>query len=55
MKDKHFSVELGRVIRKMKPTRQVECLELMVAANNFSIAMLKHCWLSRRPLHWWVR
>lgn len=38
MKDKHFSVELGRVIRKMKPTRQVECLELMVAANNFSIA-----------------
>ena len=37
-KDRQFSVELGRVIRKMKPTRQVECAELMVAANNMTVA-----------------
>ena len=36
-KDRQFSVELGRVIRKMKPTRQVECAELMVAANNMTV------------------
>jgi len=37
-KDRQFSVELGRVIRKMKPTRQVECAELMVSANNLTVA-----------------
>lgn len=37
-KDRQFSVELGRVIRKMKPTRQVECVELMVSANNLTVA-----------------
>lgn len=37
-KDRQFSVELGRLIRKMKPTRQVECAELMVAANNMTVA-----------------
>jgi hypothetical protein len=37
-KDRQFSVELGRVIRKMKPTRQVECAELMVSANNLTVS-----------------
>lgn len=37
-KDRQFSVELGRVIRRMKPTRQVECVELMVSANNMTVA-----------------
>lgn len=37
LKDRHFSVELGRVLRKMKPTRQVECAELMVSANNLTV------------------
>lgn len=37
MEDRNFSTELSRVIRKMKPTRQVECLELMVSANNMSV------------------
>lgn len=37
-KDRQFSVELGRVLRKMKPTRQVECAELMVSANNLTVA-----------------
>nr|WP_316643102.1 plasmid partitioning protein RepB C-terminal domain-containing protein [uncultured Roseateles sp.] len=38
IKDRQFSAELGRVIRKMKPTRQVECVELMVSANNLTVA-----------------
>lgn len=37
LKDRQFSVELGRVLRKMKPTRQVECAELMVSANNLTV------------------
>lgn len=37
-KDREFSVEVGRVLRKMKPTRQVECAELMVSANNLTVA-----------------
>ena len=38
LKDRQFSAEIGRVIRKMKPTRQVECIELMVSANNITVA-----------------
>lgn len=34
LKDRNFSTEVTAVLRKMKPTRQVECAELMVAANN---------------------
>ncbi|MGF6480794.1 plasmid partitioning protein RepB C-terminal domain-containing protein [Paraburkholderia sp. JPY419] len=36
--DRQFSPELVRAIRKMKPTRQVECVELMVAANNVTVS-----------------
>lgn len=38
LKDRIFSVELSRFLRQMKPTRQIECVELMLAANNFSVA-----------------
>lgn len=38
LKDRQFSAEIGRVIRKMKPTRQVECVELMASANNITVA-----------------
>jgi ParB-like chromosome segregation protein Spo0J len=38
LNDRQFSPELARAIRKMKPTRQVECVELMIAANNVTIA-----------------
>lgn len=38
LKDRQFSAEISRVIRKMKPTRQVECVELMVLANNITVA-----------------
>jgi hypothetical protein len=36
--DRQFSAELSRVIRKMKPTRQIECVELMLSANNLTVA-----------------
>lgn len=38
LKDRQFSADISRVIRKMKPTRQVECVELMVQANNVTMA-----------------
>jgi len=38
LKDRHFSADIGRIIRKMKPTRQVECVELMVSANTITVA-----------------
>jgi hypothetical protein len=36
--DRQFSTEIPRVLRKMKPTRQVECVELMVSANNITVS-----------------
>lgn len=38
MRDKHFSPNLSPVLRKMKPTRQVEVVELMVATDNITVA-----------------
>jgi hypothetical protein len=38
LEDRRFSPELSRVIRRMKPTRQVECVELLVSANNMTVA-----------------
>ena len=36
--DRQFSAEFARVIRKFKPTRQIECVELMVSANNLTVS-----------------
>ncbi len=38
LRDQHFSPNLGAVLRKLKPTRQIECVELMVSANNITVA-----------------
>jgi hypothetical protein len=38
VEDRQFSPELFRIVRKMKPTRQVECVELMLSANNLRVA-----------------
>lgn len=38
LKDQQFSANISIVVRKMKPTRQVECIELMVSANNLTVA-----------------
>jgi ParB-like chromosome segregation protein Spo0J len=38
LNDRQFSTDISRVLRKMKPTRQVECVELMVSANTITVA-----------------
>lgn len=38
LKDHQFVTDLSRVLRQMKPTRQVECVELMVSANTITVA-----------------
>ena len=38
LRDKHFSANLSPVLRKLKPTRQVECVELMVDTNNITVS-----------------
>ncbi len=37
LKDRNFSTEVSPSLRRMKPTRQIECAELMISANNLSI------------------
>jgi hypothetical protein len=37
LKDRNFSGDVMRHLRKMKPQRQIECADLMCAMNNFSI------------------
>jgi hypothetical protein len=38
LRDQTFSPNLGAVLRKMKPTRQIECVELMVCTNNITVS-----------------
>lgn len=38
LKDRQFSADISRVIRKMKPTRQIECVELMVSADSVTVS-----------------
>lgn len=38
LRDQTFSPNLGATLRKLKPTRQIECVELMVSANNITVA-----------------
>ena len=38
LKDRQFATDISRVLRKMKPTRQIECVELMVSANTITAA-----------------
>lgn len=40
LKDRHFPDATINVIRKMKKPRQVEAVELMIAANNFTVAYI---------------
>lgn len=41
LKDRQFPTDISRVLRKMKPTRQVECVELMVSANTLTISYIE--------------
>ncbi len=36
--DKQFSPDVARCLRKMKPVRQIQCVELMISANKFTVA-----------------
>lgn len=38
LKDRQFSADVSTALRKMKPTRQVECAELMISANNLTVS-----------------
>ena len=38
LKDQQFAADLGSILKKMKPLRQVECVELMVDANSVTLA-----------------
>lgn len=38
LKDHLFVADVSRVLRQMKPTRQIECVELMVSANTVTVA-----------------
>ena len=38
LKDREFTPDIYRVLRKMKAARQIECVELMVAANKITVA-----------------
>ena len=38
LRDQTFSPNLGAALRKMKPTRQIECVELMVSTNNITVS-----------------
>lgn len=37
LKDRQFSPEISRLLRKMKATRQVECVALMLEANSLTV------------------
>ena len=50
LRDQVFSVKLSDVLRKMKPTRQVECVELMISANNITIPYAEAL-LAASPAH----
>ena len=41
LKDRQFATDISRTLRKMKPTRQVECVELMVSANTITVAYVE--------------
>ena len=49
LKDQTFSTEVARVLRKMKPTRQVECVELMISANTITVSYAEAMLMATPP------
>ena len=41
LKNKHIAAEAFKILKKMKPLRQVEVAELLAAANNYSMPYVK--------------
>jgi hypothetical protein len=48
LKDRTFSADVMRILRKMKATRQIECAELMVSANKVTSTYAR-CLLAGTP------
>lgn len=49
LKDRHFSVEISQIVRRMKSTRQIECVELMISANNLTVAYARALLVATPP------
>lgn len=49
LKDRQISPEIFRVLRKMKPFRQIEAAEMMIAANKFSKSYATMILVTTRP------
>ena len=49
LKDRVFAVDVSRFLRQMKPTRQVECVELMLAANNLTASYAEAMLVATTP------
>ena len=47
--DKHCAIDTIRSLRKMKPIRQVEAAELMIAMNNYTVPYAKALLASTTP------
>ena len=51
LKDKHCPINTFRTLKKMKPLRQVEAAELMIAMGNYTIVYAEALLASTRPEH----
>ena len=49
LEDKHCAIDTIRSLRKMKPIRQVEAAELMIAMNNYTVPYAKALLASTTP------
>lgn len=49
LKDRQCSADVFGLLRRMKPTRQIECAELMISANNVTMAYTRALLSSSPP------
>jgi hypothetical protein len=52
LKDLHFAAGMGVARRRMKPTRQIEAVELMLAANKITVAVVGLSGCRRGGRYW---
>lgn len=53
LKDRQFSVEVCTQLRRMRPNRQIESVELMISANNLTVEYARSL-LAGTPQEWLV-
>ena len=49
LKDQTFSAEVARTLAKVKPIRQVECVELMISANTVTVSYAQAMLMATPP------